>query len=168
MLLYSTELSDGAVKDIEAYLMGKWLGRLPEGYADIRLATVTGTGTVEVAVAAQMPKIGSGFEGTVEVADGAFVMNVDVANGTVSSTLDSPLATLDLPQDCSITLNFTERPPHPQSAVTYTLVNCASGMEGVSWTFTSGANAPSAGVFIKSGNTILYRYAPRGMVFSFR
>ena len=167
MLFYSTALDESAVKKIESYLMDKWLGWLPQGYADIRKATVTGSGTVEAAVAAQMPTIGQGFEGTVKVDDGAFVMTVDIASGAIYGSLDCPLATLDLPQNCSITLNFTEHPPKPQDAVVLTLVNCADGLDGVTWTFASGENAPD-GAFVKEGNKVLYRYASKGSIFLMR
>ena len=77
VLLYGTALSDDDVKGIEAYLMGKWIGRLPTGYADIRQATVAGTGTVEVAVGAQRPNFDRSFAGTVSIAsDGDFSMTV--------------------------------------------------------------------------------------------
>ena len=45
------------------------------------------------------------------------------------------------------------------------LVDYASTSGG--GTFAGGENAP-AGTFVKEGNKILYRYAPRGMVFSLR
>ena len=167
MLFYSTELSDGVVKGIEAYLMGKWLGRLPDGYADIRKATVTGSGTVNVAVAAQTPRFDSGFEGSVNVADGAFRVIVDPATGEVTGALDCPNAALTLPAACSVTVDFTSRPAHSASG-SYTLVRGASGMAGVAWTYTAGANAPSSGVFVNTGSAIVYRFAPRGAVFTFR
>ena len=167
LLLYSSELSDNAVKGIEAYLMGKWLGRLPDGYADIRKATVTGSGTVNVAVAAQMPRFDSGFVGSVNVADGVFKVVVDPDTGLVTGALDCPNAALSLPAACSVTVDFTSRPAHSASG-SYTLVRGASGMAGVAWTYTAGANAPSSGVFVNTGSAIVYRFAPRGAVFTFR
>jgi len=82
--------------------------------------------------------------------------------------LDCPAATLALPASCSITLNFTRKPPKSKATCNYTLVDCASGASGVEWTFTTGANAPRKGLFIKSGNTILYRYFQPGTSILFR
>ena len=169
VLLYNTALSDDDVKGIEAYLMGKWIGQLPDGYADIRQATVAGTGTVQVAVGSQRPNIDRGFEGTVSIAAGGdFTMTIDPDSGKVMGALDCPAATLSLPASCSITLNFTRKPPKSEETRTYTLVDCASGASGVEWTFTTGANAPRKGVFMKSGNTILYKHFPPGTLISFR
>ena len=169
VLLYNTALSDDQVKGIESYLMGKWIGCLPEGYADIRQATVTGTGTVQVAVGPQMPRIGHGFEGTVSVAaDGDFSMTVDVDAGEVFGALDCPAATLDLPANCSITLNFTSKPQSDLPAVSYTLVDCAAGADGVDWNLAVGANPPTRGVFKKTGNRIVYTCLRTGLTFIFR
>jgi hypothetical protein len=168
ILLYSTELSNDAVKGIEAYLMGKWIGRLPEGYADIRNATVAGTGTVQVAVGSQMPRIDRGFEGNVSVADGAFTMTIDPDTDTVMGALDCPAAALSLPASCSITVNFTRKPPKSMETRSYTLVDCASGVDGVDWTFNSGANTTSRCRFVKTGNKVIFRYVRPGTWILFR
>ena len=168
VLLYNTALSDADVKGIEAYLMGKWIGRLPEGYADIRNATVAGTGTVQVAVGSQMPRIDRGFEGDVSVADGAFIMIIDPDTDTIMGALDCPAATLSLPASCSITLNFTRKPSSSMPTRDYTLVDCASGADGVAWTLNRGANAPSRGIFLSTDNKIVFRYLHPGMSVSFR
>ena len=170
VLLYSTELTDDQVKGIEAYLMGKWIGRLPEGYADIRQATVAGTGTVQVAVGSQMPQIARTFEGEISVAagGGSFNMTIDTDSGEVHGALDCPAATRSLPSSCTITLNFTRKPSGSMPSRDYTLVDCASGADGVAWTLNRGANAPSRGIFLNTGNKIMFRYLQPGMSVSFR
>ncbi len=168
VLLYNTALSDADVKGIEAYLMGKWIGRLPDGYADIRNATVAGTGTVQVAVGSQMPRIDRGFEGNVSVADGAFTMTIDPDTDTVMGALDCPAAALSLPASCSITVNFTRKPPKSMETRSYTLVDCASGVDGVDWTFNSGANTTSRCRFVKTGNKVIFRYVRPGTWILFR
>ena len=157
------------MKGIEAYLMGKWIGRLPEGYADIRNATVAGTGTVQVAVGSQRPNIDRGFEGTVAIAAGGdFAMTIDPDTDTIMGALDCPAATLSLPSSCSITLNFTRKPSGTMPTRDYTLVDCASGADGVAWTLNRGANAPSRGIFLSTGNKIVFRCLHPGMSVSFR
>ena len=169
ILLYDTALSDTDVKGIEAYLMGKWIGRLPEGYADIRQATVTGTGTVQVAVGAQRPNFDRSFAGTVSIAsDGDFSMTVDTESGKVMGAFDCPAATLALPASCSITVNFTRKPTSSMPTRDYVLVDCASGASGVAWTFNRGANAPSRGLFLTTGNKIVFRYVHPGTSISLR
>ena len=169
VLLYGTELSDDQVKGIEAYLMGKWIGLLPDGYADIRNATVAGTGTVQVAVGSQRPNIDRGFEGTVAIAAGGdFSMTVDLDTGKVMGALDCPAATLSLPASCSITVNFTRKPSGSMPTRDYTLVDCASGADGIAWTLNRGANAPSRGIFLSTGNKIVFRYLHPGISVSFR
>ena len=169
VLLYNTALSDDDVKGIEAYLMGKWIGRLPAGYADIRQSTVTGTGTVQVAVGAQRPNFDRGFEGTVSIAsDGDFTMTIDTDTGKVIGALDCPAATLSLPANCSITVNLTRRLPHGTPSRDYTLVDCATGADGVDWTFVSGENATSRCRFVKIGNKVIFRYVRPGTSIVFR
>ena len=169
VLLYDTALSDADVKGIEAYLMGKWIGRLPEGYADIRNATVAGTGTVQVAVGSQRPNIDREFEGTVSIAAGGdFTMTIDPDTGTVMGALDCPAATLSLPASCSITVNLTRRPPSGMASCDYTLVDCASGADGVTWTLNSGANTTSRCRFVQTGNKVIFRYVRPGTSIVFR
>jgi hypothetical protein len=163
VLLYGTALSDDQVKGIEAYLMGKWIGLLPDGYADIRNATVAGTGTVQVAVGSQRPNIDRGFEGTVAIAAGGdFAMTIDPDTDTIMGALDCPAATLSLPSSCSITLNFTRKPSGTMPTRDYTLVDCASGADGIFWTFNLGANTTSRCRFLKTGNKVVFRYVHPG------
>ena len=163
VLLYGTELNDDQVKGIEAYLMGKWIGQLPAGYADIRNATVAGTGTVQVAVGSQRPNIDRGFEGTVAIAAGGdFTMTIDPDTNKVMGALDCPAATLSLPASCSITVNFTRKPSGSMPTRDYTLVDCASDADGVAWTFNLGANTTSRCRFLKTGNKVVFRYVHPG------
>ena len=62
ILLYDTVLDDATRARIEVYLMNKWTGRLPAGYADFRAATVTGSGSVRVPNVANLPSF-ENFDG---------------------------------------------------------------------------------------------------------
>jgi hypothetical protein len=169
VLLYSTALEDEAVKGIEAYLMGKWLGRLPDGFADVRQSTVAGAGTVLISKGTNMPRIDGGFEGEVAVeADCALRMTIDVDAGTVIGAINCPNAVLKLPAEGSITLDFTRRPLNSEAPCDYTLIDCASGIDKVNWTFTVGENAPKKGVFVKTGNKVVFRHLQPGFVLSLR
>jgi hypothetical protein len=143
--------------------MGKWIGQLPAGYADIRNATVAGTGTVQVAVGSQRPNIDRGFEGTVAIAAGGdFTMTIDPDTNKVMGALDCPAATLSLPASCSITVNFTRKPSGSMPTRDYTLVDCASGADGIFWTLNLGANTTSRCRFLKTGNKVVFRYVHPG------
>ena len=169
MLFYSVALPDEDVLGIEAYLMGKWLGTLPSGFADLRGATVTGTGRVEVAQAAQRPNVDPSFAGTVAIAAGeAFKMTVDPETGRVAGALNCPKATLELPAACTLTLDFTALPNATGEVRNHMLVDCAQFAAPVAWTLVKGANVPRRGRFVQTGNQIAFRVSPAGFVVNIR
>ena len=96
------------------------------------------------------------------------MMTIDTDTGKVMGAFDCPAATLSLPASCSITVNFTRKPSGSLPTRDYTLVDCASGADGVAWTLNRGANAPSRGIFLRTGNKIVFRYMHPGMSVSFR
>ena len=163
ILVYSRELSGDALGDVEAYLMDKWLNKLPEGYADLSKATVTGSGTVSAAKWSQLPKIGVGFSGTVTATsmdvNPAFSIGAD---GTVVGAIHAPDATLSLPDACAATVTL---PDARLAAGEYVLVDCKSwGL--TEWTVT--VNDPRRGrrttsVSVADGKITL-KVANSGMV----
>ena len=104
--------------------MGKWCGTLPEGYSDLREATVTGTGTV-VAPLSKMPHIDASFAGTVRVTGDVAVFDVviDPVNGTVTGGLLMPNVSFELPDVATINVTFTSR---PKGGGEWTLVDIGS------------------------------------------
>ena len=107
ILLYSTALSDEVRDGINAYLMGKWLGRLPAGYVDPRAMTVTGSGSVDAPSAAMLPKFAADFAGTVAAADGD--MAFTLADGALSGAFDFGNGTYEIPADSTVTVDFPTR-----------------------------------------------------------
>ena len=81
ILLYNKTLDDETRGAIEAYLMNKWLGKLPGGYADFRAATLTGSGVVAAEGPEYLPRDLVGFTGVVEFSRTAwdFKLGKDVA-----------------------------------------------------------------------------------------
>lgn len=67
ILLFDTILPADVRADVEAYLMRKWTGRVPAGYADLRGATVAGSGTVRAAGLSALPRFDPSFTGTLEL-----------------------------------------------------------------------------------------------------
>ena len=135
MLLYDSELDADVLANLEAYLMGKWTGVLPDGWSDLREATVTaGTGTVS-AVAAKLPQFGDGFTGTVAVPDAAYAFTFDGAAGTVPDAFVARGATLDLPAAVAVTVDCVNM--QGAKATSVPLFDVAGFANPVAWTFTA-------------------------------
>ena len=166
ILLYNQVLTGTDRLAVEAYLMGKWCGTLPEGYSDLREATVTGAGTV-VASAEKMPRLDAAFAGTAKVTgeSAVFDVTIDPEAGTVTGALVAPNATLELPATATINVTFTSKPIHGGS---WTLVDVGTAApQDLSWT----VNASVAGMSVvksvsparvaievlPAGTTILFR-----------
>ena len=166
MLYYSTPLSDETVQGIEAYLMKKWMNRLPPGFADVSDVAVSGSGTVSLSNADMGLRFRSEFTGVVEI-DGVqqwLDIVIDPASGIVSGSLVAPGATLNLPTSCKISADFTSVPPLPKERVEYVLVECASLVSDVDWTFEKGANVSGRWSFVESesGNKVSLVFKPVG------
>ena len=135
MLMYDSVLDADVLANLEAYLMGKWTGVLPDGWSDLREATVTsGTGTVS-AVAAKLPKFGDGFTGTVVVPDAAFAFTFDGAEGTVDKPFVARGATLDLLAAVAVTVDCVNM--QGAKATSIPLFDVAGFANPVAWTLTA-------------------------------
>ena len=135
MLLYDSELDADVLANLEAYLMGKWTGVLPDGWSDLREATVTaGTGTVS-AVAAKLPKFGDGFTGTVAMPDAAFAFTFDGVAGAVDKPFVARGAMLDLPAAVVVTVDCVNM--QGAKATSVPLFDVAAFANPVAWTFTA-------------------------------
>ena len=146
--------------------MGKWCGTLPEGYSDLREATVTGAGTV-VASAEKMPRLDAAFAGTAKVTGESAVFDVviDPVAETVTGALVATNATLELPASATINVSFTSKPIHGGA---WTLVDVgAMATANLEWTVNASVTGMSvvktvspARVAIEvlpAGTTILFR-----------
>ena len=166
ILLYSTELTGADRLAVEAYLMSKWCGTLPEGYSDLREATVTGAGTV-VASAEKMPRLDAAFAGTAKVTgeSAVFDVTIDPEAGTVTGALVAPNATLELPATATINVTFTSRPIHGGA---WTLVDVGTmATANLEWT----VNASVAGMSVVktvSPARVAIEVLPAGTIILFR
>lgn len=107
-VFFDSVVSDDVRRDVEAYLMGKWLGRLPAGYGDVRGATLKGSGEVFAARANQLPKCASDFSGTVTAESGEMAFGLD--GEVVVGALSLGGADLVLPASVTVTVNLLRRP----------------------------------------------------------
>ena len=164
ILYYSTPLADDVVSGLEAYLMKKWLGRLPDGFSDVGGATILGSGRVSVADAAGRPNLGESYSGVYEISgDGRFSMEIDPSTGEVHGALVAPNATFKFPSTCTLDVSFTSR-PRVRGKVSYTLVECAALDGEVDWTLDCGANVPPYANFVQSGSKIALEVSEQGMM----
>ena len=134
MLMYDSELDADVLANIEAYLMKKWTGVLPDGWTDLREATVTGgTGTVSTAFA-KLPAFGDGFTGTISMPDDAFTFTYDTsAENAVPDAFVARGATLDLPAAVTVTVNFL----NVRGATSVPLFDVAGFAHPVTWTLVA-------------------------------
>ena len=168
ILLYSTVLDDEVRTGVESYLMNKWLGTLPAGFADSRRATIDGTGDVIVPDAARCPQFAPTFAGSVTLggASGSFDFTIDPDSDTVENALNVPNAMLTLPANCTGTVRFTRRPRGGTEGRVWTLVDCAGYAGGeVAWTVTFADGTPSGKAVIRTdGRKITAEVPPSGLI----
>ena len=166
ILLYNQVLTGADRLAVEAYLMGKWCGTLPEGYSDLREATVTGAGTV-VAPAEKLPRLDAAFAGTVRVTGEAAVFDVviDPVAETVTGALVATNATLELPASATVNVSFTSKPIHGGA---WTLVDVGTmTTANLEWT----VNASVAGMSVVktvSPARVAIEVLPAGTIILFR
>ena len=128
ILLFGKTLTDEERSKVDAYLMKKWLGYMPAGYADLTTATLTGSGALTVPSLADAPKLSVDFEGELKVSQTegdtlslSFVRDESGADH-VEGAINAPHATLDLPAEVTVNVSATVRPRRVSS---YTLIDAA-------------------------------------------
>ncbi len=107
IVLFSEVLDSDKRGGVEAYLMKKWLGTLPPGYADWTGATVTGAGTVKAECPKDLPQFDN-FTGTLEFTASTLAFTIDCVNGTVAEAFDIGSATLKLADEGVFNLSFKD------------------------------------------------------------
>ncbi len=108
IVVFSKVLDDETRGGIEAYLMKKWLGMLPPGYADWTGATVTGAGTVKAQRPKDLPQF-ENFSGTLEFTAATLPFTLDGVTKTAFDAFDIGDATLKLPAEGEIVISFAGR-----------------------------------------------------------
>ena len=127
ILAFNRVLPDEERADVEAYLMRKWLGKAATGYVDFRDVTVTGAGTVAVGSQEALPKFGSDFAGTVELADGALAFTLDATDAMAAPQVKNALKlganALKLPETVTVNVAVEGK----AASGTYTLIEADVG-----------------------------------------
>ena len=142
--------------------MWKWLGTARDGYSVMTNVTVSGSGRLDVASFAQMPKIGSSFTGTLALTETSYAFTV-TAEGTVEGALSGGNGTLALPAACTANVTLERGVP----AGEYALVSSAIA-SGTDWTLNLvAASARLVSLEVRDGKPFLI-VRKRGAVFTIR
>ncbi len=166
MLMYDSELDADVLANLEAYLMGKWTGVLPDGWSDLREATVTaGTGTVS-AVAAKLPAFGDGFTGTVIMPDTSFDFAFDGAAGTVDKPFVARGASLSLP--AAVTVNVACANMAGSDGTSVPLLDVAAFANPVTWNLVTTGDGGKTVRLREENGQLLLEVIPSGTTIIFR
>lgn len=138
-ITYDRVLDDVERRQVEAYLMNKWLGTLPEGYTDLRRMSVTGAGTYSAASAAALPRFGDGFTGSLELTQDAFAFTA-AKTGVTGDLVSVPAGALSLPAEVSVTVDWQKRPP----AGRYPLVSAQTLSSGTTFSCSFVGGTPDS------------------------
>ena len=109
-IFYKSALGDDDRAEVEAYLMGKWLGKVPAGYVDFRGATVTGAGTVTAPDAEHLPQFGAGFTGDVAITSPSLSFTVGAGATVADNAILLSGKSLSFPSATTVSLSFASRP----------------------------------------------------------
>ena len=105
IVLFNNVLDAETRGGVEAYLMKKWLGTLPPGYADWTGATVSGAGTVKAERPKDLPQF-EDFTGTLEFTSPTLSFTLDGETKTALDAFDIGDATLKLPAEGEFSFSF--------------------------------------------------------------
>ena len=165
MLFYSTALDEASMRQIEAYLMWKWLNRIALGYADYTQTTVGGTGEVVADALAWLPKFDD-FSGTVTVTDpdGAnFTVTINPETDLVDGAICIPDAVLDLPAEATVTVRFTARPSRRIDR-SWRLVTAKGLVRAVDWRVSFDGGMPKGATLVTDDEGLRLDLPSQGML----
>ena len=125
-IFFNRVLAEAERRQVEAYLMWKWLYRLPAGYDNFSAATVSGSGRVASASLAGLPKLDAAYSGAVAVTGDVLDFGFSSSSSSVSGALIVPDATLSLAGEVTVNVHVDGRRVQGGK---YTLVD-AKAIEG--------------------------------------
>lgn len=141
IFLYNVALSADERLKVEAYLMDKWIGKLPDGYGDVRQATVTGSGRIVAADFTRLPKVEADFSGVISAGAGASEAHVPVLigpSGEVTGAILVPNAQLACPSSVAFDVTNAGKVPFGD----HVLMTCRSFATPVTATVSFAGKAP--------------------------
>lgn len=108
-IFFDSVLSEGDRRQVEAYLMWKWLYRLPAGYDNFAAATISGSGRVASASLAGLPALDAAYSGAVAVTGDVLDFGFSSSSSSVSGALIVPDATLSLAGEVTVNVHVDGR-----------------------------------------------------------
>ena len=163
IIVYDSVLGDDVRKQIEAYLMWKWLGVARDGYSVATNMTLTGNGSVTVASKSQMPKFGTAFTGAAAFEENVFDFTVN-GDGSVSGVIDMGAAAISFPTECTANVSFADG----MKTGTYTLVQGDSIASGTSWTLNIRNGGSRIATIVQNDGTVVLEVRGLGTVVTVR
>ena len=118
-LFYTNSFTAEVRAGIEAYLMEKWLGKVPDGFSDFRNVTVTGDGVVIAPDVKHLPVLGVGFTGSVVLSADTLSFAFDGSSTVASNAMSLPGTDIAFPAEVAVNLSFASS---PSPGVRYTLI----------------------------------------------
>ena len=163
IIVYDSVLGDDVRKQIEAYLMWKWLGVARDGYSVATNMTLTGSGSVTVASKSQMPKFDAEFTGAAAFEENVFDFTVN-GDGSVSGVIDMGAAAISFPTECTANVSFADG----MKTGTYTLVKGGTLSSGTSWTLNLQNGGSRIATIVQNNDSIVLEVRGLGTVVTVR
>ena len=163
IIVYDSVLGDDVRKQIEAYLMWKWLGVARDGYSVATNMTLTGRGSVTVASKSQMPKFDASFAGAAAFEESAFDFTVN-GDGSVTGAIDMGAAALSFPKTCTANVSFADGMKNGM----YTLVKGGTFASETSWTLNLRNGGSRIAKIVQNADSVVLEVRGLGTVVTVR
>ena len=163
IVLFNKVLDAETRGGVEAYLMKKWLGTLPPGYADWTGATVSGAGTVMAERPKDLPQF-ENFTGTLEFTAPTLAFTLDGTTKTAAEAFDIGDATLRLADEGAFSFSFKDGKSKAGSYVLGSFGSIsAPGITG--WTYPVRTDDEKCKVKVTvEGDSLVAKIVPAGLV----
>ena len=163
IVLFNKVLDAETRGGVEAYLMKKWLGTLPPGYADWTGATVGGAGTVKAERPKDLPQFDN-FTGTLEFTAATLPFTLDGETKTAAEAFDIGDATLRLADEGAFSFSFKDGKSKAGSYVLGSFGSIsAPGITG--WTYPVRTDDEKCKVKVTvEGDSLVAKIVPAGLV----
>jgi hypothetical protein len=164
-MYFDRVLGESDRKDVESYLMWKWLGMLPPGRSNFTEATLTGGGTVTGVAQSALPRFSDGYTGTIALDGNSLDFCVSVSSGQVEGAIAAPGATLAM--DGTVTLNISLDPENGHlDEGSFLLVDAGSvtGVTGWNLNLSGAPDLNGRASLLATGGKVFLQVAKSGMM----
>lgn len=162
-MYFNRELDEEERKDVESYLMWKWLAKLPVGRSDFTEVLLSGAGELAGVTRTSLPQFGDDFTGAVVLSETALDFGISTPESPVEGAFVAKGATLAMTGE--ITLNVTPRNGRLKAG-SYTLIDVAATQGVTGWRLNLIGVADTSGRarLVVSGGKIVLTVAKPGLI----